>query len=103
MEKIINLLSNIEEKSKKILENTSIEKDNLHLNFEESLQKLDEHIQKDMNQRIKELQNHMNQSLEDEKKKLEEACNTQLKSLEDNFTNNHDALVEKAFQQIIGV
>ncbi len=103
MEKIINLLSDIEEKSKNILESASTEKDNLHLKFEESLQKLDDHILEDMKVKIKDLQSRMNQSLEDEKKKLEENCNTQLKSLEDNFTNNHDALVEKAFQRIIGV
>lgn len=103
MEKIINLLSDIEEKSKNILERASSEKDKLHLKFEESLHILDEQILNDMQKRIEALQDNINQLLEDEKKKSEESCNKQLRALEDNFTHNHDALVEKAFQQIIGV
>lgn len=103
MEKIIHLLSDIEEKSKNILDNALEEKEKLHLKFEESLHNLDNQILEDMNSKIKQIQDHMNHSLEDEQKKLEDNCNIQLKNLEDNFSNNHDALVEKAFQQIIGV
>jgi len=102
MEKIITLLSEIEEKAEKIIENTSVEKEHLHKQFEEDIKLLDEQITNDTNNKLDELRSKINQSIEDEKNKLIEDCNKQLSVLENDFTKHHKTLVDKVFNSIIG-
>lgn len=103
MEKVINLLNDIEEKAAKILDSTNSEKILLQKELDEKIIKLDEEIQKDTEKKLSELQNEINKEIEIEKNKLITNCNKRLDELDNYFTKKHDKLVYKVFQNIIGV
>lgn len=103
MEKVISLLSEIEEKAAKIIESTSIEKEHLHKQFDINIKLLDEQIMSETNKKLDDIKNKINQSLEAERNKLEDDCKYQISKLESDFTNNHNVLVDKVFHNIIGV
>lgn len=102
MEKIITLLSEIEEKADNILGSTSNKKEHLYNELEEELKLLDDQIMDDTNKKLNVLKSEINQSLYDERNKLIDDCKTHLQKLEDDFTVNHNALVDKVFDAIIG-
>lgn len=102
MEKVISLLSEIEEKAAKIIESTSIEKEHLHNQFDIDMKQLDEKIMNDTNRKLNEIKKEVSLSLEEEKKKLMEDCKNQINELEMNFNKNHQELVDRVFNNIIG-
>ncbi|ROR22157.1 hypothetical protein EDD66_11639 [Mobilisporobacter senegalensis] len=103
MEKVISLLSEIEEKAAKIIESTSIEKEHLHNQLEKDMKQLDEKIMNDNNKKLEEIKYKINLSLEEERKNLADDCNHQISKLESKFSNNHNELIDEIFHKIIGV
>lgn len=103
MEKVISLLSEIEEKAVNIIESTATQKEQLHNQFDIDIKLLDEQIMNDTNKKLDEIKHKINQSLNEEQKKLIEDCNNQIGKLESAFAKNHNALVDELFHNIIGV
>lgn len=103
MEKVINLLADIEEKAAHIIDRSSEEKNRLYEQLTEDLEKLDSDIAQDTCKKLNDLQERMNEEIALERQALKDDCDKQLKALETNFLTNRDTLVDKVFQNIIKV
>mgnify|MGYP001944026735 FL=1 len=103
MEKVISLLSEIEEKASKIIESASTEKENLHNQLKKELEQLDEQITSETNKKLDKIKDEISQSLKEEEKKLADDCDSQIKHLEETYQNEHGEITDKIFHNIIGV
>lgn len=103
MEKVISLLSEIEEKASKIIESASMEKENLHSKLKEDLEHLDRQITSDTDKKLDEIKEKISLSLKEEEKKLADDCDSQIDQLERKYTDEHNRIVDKIFHNIIGV
>ncbi len=101
MEKVINLLSEIEEKADEIMKRANEEKMELHKKLEEDITQLDNSIAADKADRIHALQAQINKELAEERQALINDCNKQLEHMESQYQHNHDALVNKIFLSLI--
>lgn len=102
MERVINLLYDIEEKANRILDRASEEKNLLHDQLQKDITKLDEEIKNNTRSKISALQDNMNQEIERERQILIESSEKHLRDLEANFKANQETLVNKIFKNIIG-
>lgn len=102
MEKVLNLLDEIEEKANAILAHTSVEKAALHDQLNKDMEKLDREMEEKTKTQLDELRQKMNEEITNETKHLVESCNKQLEDLEIAYHKNHDKLVETVFLKIIG-
>lgn len=102
MEKVISLLSEIEEKAVNIIESTATQKEQLYNQFDIDIKLLDDQIMNDTNKKLDEIKHKINQSLNEERKKLIDECNNQISKLEIDFSKNHNTLVDELFHKIIG-
>ncbi len=103
MEKVINVLYEIEEKANRILDRASEQKQKLYEQLNSDLEALESTITSDTNEKINAMKANMESELASERSALTTDCERQIQALQDNFTNNHDVLVEKLFQHIIEV
>lgn len=101
MEKVIQLLYDIEEKANLIVKRVSDEKKRLSTTYEQEVESFNNQIAKERNDRLDVLKLQVSKDLEKERKALIEDCNKQLISFETYYKNNHDVLVEHIFQKII--
>lgn len=101
MEKVINLLYDIEEKANQIIKRANEEKVKLHDKLEKDLADLDMQISKENEAKLNVLKAQADEELAKEKQLLIDDCNKQLSDMETNYKQNHDALVEKLFQGLI--
>lgn len=102
MEKVINLLYDIEEKANRIISRTEEQKNSKRREIDHELSLFESSLMDETNKQIQVLQNQADEELELERKALIDDCTKQIEQLESNFTMNHDALVERVFQNIIG-
>jgi vacuolar-type H+-ATPase subunit E/Vma4 len=102
MEKVINLIYDVEEKVNRILEQASEEKLHLNEQLQKDLEKLDSEIKSDTQNKINALQEKMNQEIETERQNLIDASKQNLINLEENFNINQETLVSQVVKNIIG-
>lgn len=102
MEKVINLLYDIEEKANRIISRTDEQKNAKRREIDNELSLFEESLTKETNKKIQDLQDQADKDLELERKALIEDCAKQMEQLENSFSLNHDAFVEHVFQNIIG-
>jgi hypothetical protein len=102
MEKVINLLYDIEEKANRIISRTDDQKNAKRREIDDELSTYESSLSVETNKQIQVLQDQADKELELEKKALIDDCAKQLEHLETTFTMNHDAFVEHVFQNIIG-
>lgn len=102
MEKVLNLLDEIEKKANAILAHTSVEKTALHDKLMKDMEKLDKEMEAKTNRQLDELRKKMDLEITNEKQHLIESCNKQLEELEVNYHKNHDKLVDEVFNKVIG-
>ncbi|WP_167957644.1 hypothetical protein [Anaerosporobacter faecicola] len=102
MEKVINLLYDIEEKANRIISRTDEQKNSKRREIDHELSEFETSLMDETNEKIQLLQKQADQELESEKKALIDDCAKQMDELENTFTKNHDALVEHVLQNIIG-
>jgi len=103
MEKVLNLLYDIEEKANRIISRTEEQKKNKRREIDQELALFESSLTEETNEKIQALQTKADQELELEKKALLDDCSKQLIELETSFNTNHDAYVEQIFNNIIGV
>lgn len=102
MEKVLNLLYDIEEKANRIVSRTNEQKNAKRREIEQELSLFENSLTEETNKQIQVLQDEADKELELERKALIDDCAKQLENLETTFTMNHDAFVERVFQNIIG-
>lgn len=103
MEKVISLLFDIERKANQIIERANLEKNDLYEENEKAIKEMEGVIADENNAKIKALVSQAEQDIEKEKQQLIASSEKQLKDLEDNYTKNHDVLVNKVFQSLIHI
>jgi hypothetical protein len=101
MEKVIGLLFDIEKKANQIIERANIEKTELYEENEKAIAEMETKIADENNAKINIIIAQAEKDLEKEKQQLIESSNKQLKDLEEHYLHDHDAMVEKVFQNII--
>lgn len=101
MEKVISLLFDIEKKANQIIERANIEKNTLFQENEKAITQMEATIAEENSAKINDLMVQAEKELEKEKLHLIESSTKQQKDLELNYIKDHDALVEKVFQNII--
>lgn len=102
MEKVINLLYDIEEKANRIISRTDEQKKAKRKEIDEALAMFEKSLNEDTNKKVQAIQNNANNELEKEKKALLESFAAQEQQLNDRFNKKHDAFVEHVFSNIIG-
>ena len=103
MEKVIGLLFDIEKKANQIIERANVEKTELYEESEKTIAQMEGDIAQENNLKINSIMSQAEQELEKEKHQLIESSDKQLKDLEKKYLQNHDALVDKVFQNIIKI
>lgn len=101
MEKVIHLLSEIEEKAELIVRRVGEEKQRLNQQLEQNIKDYNKQTETEKENRLLALKAQTDKDLETEKKTLIEDCNKQIKQLDEYYQKNHDSLVEKVLAQII--
>ncbi|MEG1991992.1 MAG: hypothetical protein RR056_01280 [Acetivibrio sp.] len=101
MEKVINLLNDIEEKATSIVDHTSVEKKVLYQQLAKDIQKLDDHISKETQTKLDVIRQKMNGEMEEAKIDLHSSFEKNMKHLESDYSKNHDIYTETIFQHII--
>lgn len=102
MEKVINLLYDIEEKANRIISRTDEQKKAKRKELDNALLKFEESLKEETNKKIQSIQNNANCELEKEKKALLENYANQERQLNTIFEEKHDTFVEHVFSNIIG-
>jgi F0F1-type ATP synthase membrane subunit b/b' len=103
MEKVISLLFDIERKANQIIERANVEKNELYEDNEKTIAQMEAKIAEENNLKINSIMEQAEKEIEQEKQQLIESSDKQLKDLEMNYKQNHDALVNKVFQNIIQI
>lgn len=101
MEKVINLLAEIEEKANRIIDRSSLEKNVLYDQLTKDIKSFDKELANDTLKKIVELQDNMFSEISQEKQALLDDCEKQSYDLDNYFNDNHEALVNEVFQNII--
>ncbi len=101
MEKVINVLSEIEDKASKILDRTQDQKQQLYEQLNKDLAKLETDIKADTTAKIDAVQKDMELDIASERKKLLADCQHQIDDLQQSYEKNHDQLVDSIFQSIL--
>ncbi len=101
MERVINLLYDIEEKADQIVKRANQEKVKLYDKLQKDLELLDQDISVLNTEKLKVLKAQVDEELTTEKQSLIDDCNKQLVNLEENYLHNNTSLVNKILQEII--
>lgn len=102
MEKVINLLYEIEEKANSVVEEAAGKKAELYENYQKELGSLDEAMEQASKEKLEKLRQKMNEEIGKEHQMLVESLNKELHKLEGNYHKNHDKLVEIMLAKITG-
>lgn len=103
MERVINMLFEIEEKANHIVERANQEKVTLHDGLEKDLVQMETEISEETNEKIRLLQLQIDKELKMEEQHLIDQSEKQLKDIELHYLKNHDTIVHKIVQNIIRI
>lgn len=101
MERVINLLHDIEEKANEIIKRANEEKLKLHTKLQQDMEKYDQEIAKKNEAKLEQLKIKVDKELNQEKQSLVDDCIKQIAKLEADYLDRHSQLAEELFQQII--
>lgn len=103
MEKVINVLYEIEKKANGIVDNTAEKKEKIYENYQKELTVLDEKMEKASKEKIEQLRIEINTEIDREHQVLVKSLNEKLKQMEADYHKNHDKLVDAVLAKITGV
>jgi len=103
MEKVINLLNDIETKADKILNRVSDNKAKLNEEMNQKMKSFDSKIQIETNEKLEILRKKANMEVEAELSSIKKEQEEYIKNLEDNFNENCNKYAEEIFQKIIAI
>ena len=101
MEKVINVLYEIEEKANKILERTSEQKTQMNDKLNEDLRSLEESIDQNTNQKIESMKQAMETEIAKEHNALITGYKTSLEKMEEKFHSHYDQYISTIFSKIV--
>lgn len=101
MEKVINLLSDIEEKANKILLQATEEKAALYEELNQQMALYDQNVERETRKELDLLRAKMDEKISSEVSQMSKNSKVHLAEIEENFKTNHDAYMEQIFQNII--
>ncbi len=101
MERVINLLYDIEEKANQIVKRANEEKTSLYGQLQKDMEQLDQEIVLQNSTKLEALKIQVEKELNLEKQSLIDDCNKELTRMEKDYMDKHNELAEKYFQEII--
>lgn len=101
MEKVINLLSEIEEKADKILNRVSDDKAKLNEEMNQKMKSFDSTVKIETEQKLSALRKRADQEVEQEIAKMKKEQDEYLRQLDQNFDANCERYADEIFQHII--
>lgn len=101
MEKVIDLLSEIEEKADQIIKRASEEKNKLYQELEQNMKSFDKSIEEERTSKLAALKQQADSALEKERQSLIEDCNKQISHIETYYKDNHDALADNILKKLL--
>ena len=103
MEKVINLLNDIETKADKILSRVSEDKARLNEELNRMMKSFDSKIQIETDEKLAALRQKANQEVEQELSKIKLEQEAYLKQLDENFDANCEQYANQIFDRIISL
>ncbi|MGB8451107.1 MAG: hypothetical protein WCD89_02135 [Anaerocolumna sp.] len=101
MEKVINLLYDIEEKANQIVKRATEEKIKLYDQLQKEMERLDHDIIAQNTANLEVFKIQVDKELNLEKQALIENCLKQITDMEAAYLDKHDSLADKIFHEII--
>lgn len=101
MEKVINVLYEIEERANRILDRTSEQKAQLYQQLNKDLEKLERDINAETNQKLAVMKKNMESEIIAEREQLMADCTKQLQRMEESYEMTKKDFVDKVFTRII--
>jgi len=101
MERVINLLHDIEEKANQIVKRANEEKVRLNDQLQKDMEKLDHEITSNNTTKLEFLKVGVDKELNLEKQSLIDECIKQLAQMDADYQEKHSRLVQEIFQEII--
>ena len=103
MEKVINLLYEIEEKADKILNRTSDDKAKLNNELNAKIKAFDEELEKETTRKLGNLRHQMDAEVSNELAQLKQNTTSHLENLEKNFKEHGNDYADEIFNRIITI
>jgi len=101
MEKVIDLLSEIEEKADQIIKRAGEEKNKLYQELEQNMKSFDKSIEEERTSKLAALKQQADSALEKERQALIEDCNKQINHIETYYKDNYDALADNILKKLL--
>jgi hypothetical protein len=101
MEKVINLLYDIEEKANQIVKRANEEKAKLHDQLQKQMEQVEHDMEVENSTKLEVLKIQVDKELNLEKQSLLDNCIKQLTDMEAIYWDKHNSLADKIFQEII--
>ena len=101
MERIIASLYDIEKEANIILERANEQKLELNKRLDSDIVDLEKKLEEDNTSKLNEIKMIYDKELEQEKAALNEQCLSQIKLMEQNYSQNHDKIVNDIFARIV--
>lgn len=101
MEKVLELLCEIEDKANTIINNASSKKNILNEELKQKMDALDRQYATETESKLNEIRQKMEKEISDEHTALVSSCEARLKELDINFEKNREAYVQTIFENII--
>lgn len=101
MERVINLLYDIEEKANQIVKRANEEKARLYDQLLKDMEKLDSDIAAQNTTKLEFLKVQADKELNLEKQSLIDGCIRQLEQMDTDYRNKHSQLADEIFQEVI--
>lgn len=101
MEKVINLLNDIETKAEKILSRVSDDKARLNEEMNQKMKSFDSNVQIETDKKLADLRKKADKEVELELSRIQKEQETYLNQLNENFDANCEQYAEEIFHRII--
>lgn len=101
MEKVINLLYDIEEKANQIVKRANEEKSRLYEQLQKDMAHFDKEIESQNTAKLEVLKIQSDKDLNIEKQTLIDDCIKELEQMDTDYRDRHNRLADEIFQEII--
>ena len=101
MEKIVDTLTQINEKAEKILSDANGYKLKMQKQLEADIKEYEEKLNEKTAKELEDAASENNRSFEEKKEAIYKESQAMIDSMEDNYNKNHDTLVNDIFNKVI--
>lgn len=101
MDKIVSVLTQINEKAEKILSDANGCKLDIQKQLEADIKEYEENLMKKTEEELKMAADENSRAFEEKKANIYKDAQSQINAMEDNYNKNHDTMVTEIFDKII--